>query len=228
VTALIIAAATLLRRPSASRDENEEHAVIRSRRRTGRPRRLIVLAIAALIPVLAGCEAGTDAPTQQWHNPTDGAGKMQGNISLRDVFVLGAPLGSALPPGQSAGVYFALISNGAPDKLLSISAPGTAKSVLLPGGVVSLASQQVVLLTGPEPKVILEGLTRPLSGGGSVLLRMNFQSEGTVALTVPVLPQAQYYSTYSTAPTPTPTPTATPATGRHGRHRATATPSPSR
>jgi copper(I)-binding protein len=203
--------------------------VIRSRRRTARPRRLLVLAIAALVPVLAGCEAGTNAPTQDWHNPTDGVGKVQGNISLRDVFVLGAPLGSALPPGQSAGLYFALISNGSPDKLLSITAPGTAQSVSLPGGVVSLASQQVVLLTGPEPKVILEDLTRPLTGGGSVLLRMNFQSEGTVTLSVPVLPQAQYYSTYSTAPTPTPTPTATPATSKHskhGKHKATATPSP--
>jgi copper(I)-binding protein len=201
--------------------------VIRTRRRPARPRRLLVLAIAALIPVLAGCEAGTNAPTQEWHNPTDGAGIVLGNISIRDVFVLGAPLGSTLPPGQSAGVFFALVNNGSPDKLLSITAPGTATSVSLPGGAVSLASQQAVFLTGPAPKVILENLTRPLSGGESVVLRMNFQNAATVTLDVPVLPQAQYYSTFSLAPTPTPTPTATPATSKHRKHKATATPSPS-
>jgi copper(I)-binding protein len=201
--------------------------VIRSQRRTARPRSLLVLAIAALIAALAGCEAGTNAPTQEWHNPTDGAGIVHDNISIRDVFVLGAPLGSALPPGESAGVYFALINNGSPDKLLSITAPGTAKSVTLPGGTVDLASQQAVLLTGPTPKVILEDLTRPLSGGGSVTLVMNFQNAASVTLDVPVLPQAAFYSTYSAAPTPTPTPTATPATGKHGKHKASATPSPS-
>ena len=194
-------------------------------RRTARPRRLLVLAIAALIPVLAGCEAGTDAPTQEWHNPTDGAGVVQGNISIRDVFVLGAPIGSTLPAGQSAGVFFALVNNGSPDKLLSITAPGTATSVSLPGGAVSLASQQAVFLTGPAPEVILENLTRPLSGGESVVLRMNFQNAATVTLDVPVLPQAQYYSTFSPAPTPTPTPT--PTTSKHRKHKATATPSPS-
>jgi copper(I)-binding protein len=201
--------------------------VIRSQRRTARPRSLLVLAIAALIAALAGCEAGTNAPTQEWHNPTDGAGIVQDNISIRDVFVLGAPLGSALPPGESAGVYFALINNGSPDKLLSITAPGTAKSVTLPGGTVDLASQQAVLLTGPTPKVILEDLTRPLSGGGSVTLVMNFQNAASVTLDVPVLPQAAFYSTYSTAPTPTPSPTATPTKGKHGKHKASATPSPS-
>ena len=65
--------------------------------------RLLVLAIAALIPALAGCEAGNNAPTQEWHQPTDGAGTVHENISIRNVFVLGAPLGATLTSGQSAG-----------------------------------------------------------------------------------------------------------------------------
>jgi copper(I)-binding protein len=201
--------------------------VIRSRRRTATPRRLLVLAIVALILALAGCEAGTNAPTQEWHNPTDGSGIVHDNISIRDVFVLGAPLGSAVPAGQSTGVFFALINNGSPDKLLSITAPGTARSVSLPGGAVSLASQQAVFLDGPVPKVILEGLTRPLSGGQSVVLVMDFQNAASVTLDVPVMPKAADYATYSAPPTPTPTPTATPATGKHGKKKATATPTPS-
>jgi copper(I)-binding protein len=188
--------------------------VIRSRSRAARPRRLLVLAIAALIPALAGCEAGNNAPTQQYHQPTDGAGIVHNNIAIRNVFVLGAPIGATVPAGQSAGVFLALINDGSPDRLLSISAPGTAKSVALPGGSVSLASQQAVLLTGPEPKVILEDLTRPLTGGSSLQLTMIFQNAGTVTLDVPVMPQANYYSTYSLPPTPTPTPTT------HARHKA--------
>jgi copper(I)-binding protein len=200
--------------------------VIRSRRRAARPGRLVVLAIAALIPVLAGCEAGNNAPTQQWHQPTDGAGIVHDNIAIRNVFVLGAPIGATVPAGQSAGLFLALINDGSPDKLVSITAPGTAASVALPGGVVSLASQQAVLLTGPEPQVILQDLTRPLIGGSSVLLVLNFQNAASVTLQVPVVPQAQYYTTYSPPPTPTPAPTATP--GRHNKHKAkpTATPSP--
>jgi copper(I)-binding protein len=199
--------------------------VIRSRRRGARPRRLLVLAIAALIPALAGCEAGNNAPTQEWHQPTDGAGVVHDNIAIRNVFVLGAPIGATVPAGQSAGLFLALINDGSPDKLLSITAPGTARSVTLPGGVVSLASQQAVLLTGPEPKVILQDLTRPLIGGSSITLVMNFENAASLTLQVPVVPKAQYYVTYSPPPTPTPTPTATPA--RHGKHKAKPATSPS-
>jgi copper(I)-binding protein len=185
----------------------------------------VVLAIAALIPALAGCEAGNNAPTQEWHQPTDGAGVVHDNIAIRNVFVLGAPIGATVPTGQSAGLFLALINDGSPDKLLSITAPGTARSVALPGGAVTLASQQAVLLTGPQPKVILQDLTRPLIGGSSITLVMNFQNAASLTLQVPVVPMAQYYVTYSPPPTPTPTPTATPA--RHGKHKATPTTSPS-
>jgi copper(I)-binding protein len=196
--------------------------VIRSSRRPG-GRRLLVLAIAALIPVLAGCEAGNNAPTQQWHQPTDGTGTVHDNIAIRNVFVLGAPIGSTIKAGSSAGVFLALINDGSADKLVRISAPGTATSVTLPGGSVSLASQQAVFLTGPAPKVVLEGLTRPLTGGSSVRLVLTFQNAASVSITVPVMPRAQYYSTFSPpSPTPSPTPTT------KSKHKsATATPSAS-
>jgi hypothetical protein len=205
--------------------------VIRSRSRAARPRRLLVLAIAALIPALAGCEAGNNAPTQEWHQPTDGAGTVHDNIAIRNVFVLGAPIGATVPAGQSAGVFLALVNDGSPDKLLGITARwpgpggGPAGSVTLPGGAVSLASQQAVLLTGPQPKVILQDLTRPLVGGSSIVLVMTFQNAASLTLQVPVVPRAQYYATYSPPPTPTPTPTATPA--RHSKHKAKPTTSPS-
>ncbi len=196
--------------------------MIRSSRRPA-GRRLLVLAIAALIPALAGCEAGNNAPTQEWHQPTDGTGTVHNDIAIRNVFVLGAAIGSTIKAGGSAGVFLALINNGPADKLVKISAPGTAKSVTLPGGSVSLASQKAVLLTGPAPKVVLEGLIRPLTGGSSVRLVLTFQNASSVSMGVPVMPRAQYYSTFSP---PSPTPSPTPST--KGKHKsATATPSAS-
>jgi copper(I)-binding protein len=183
--------------------------VVRSIRRMGRSR-LLVLAIAALIPALAGCEAGNNAPTQNWHQPTDGSEVVHDEISLLNAFVLGAPLGSQLKVGQTASVFFAVANNGSADKLVSISAPGTAKSVSLPAGGVSLPKGQVVLLTGPMPKITLHGLTRSLSGGSTVRLVVTFQNAASVNLTVPVMPRAQYYSTFS-PPSPTPTATGTKA-----------------
>jgi copper(I)-binding protein len=193
--------------------------VIRSSLRIARPRRLVVLAIAALIPALAGCEAGYNAPTQQWHQPTDGTAAVHNNIAIANAFVLGAPLGERIPVGDSAGVFLALTNQGSSDKLLSMSAPGTARSVTLPGGAVPLAGQQSVRLTGPAPEVILQGLTRPLTGGSTVRLVMIFQNAGVLSLVVPVMPQAQYYSTFSPPPSPSPSPSTSP--------KASATPSAS-
>jgi copper(I)-binding protein len=195
--------------------------VIRTSRRTA-GRRLLVLAIAALIPALAGCDASANAPTQDFHQPTDGTGILFNKIAIRNVFVLGAPIGSTIRVGSSAGVFLALINGGSRDKLVSISAPGTARSVTLPGGSVSLASQQAVLLTGPAPKVVLEDLTRPLTGGSSVRLVLTFQNAASVGITVPVMPQAQYYSTFSPPPPPSPSPSPT----TKSKHK-TATPTPS-
>jgi len=178
--------------------------VIRSSLRIARPRRLVVLAIAALIPALAGCEAGYNAPTQQWHQPTDGTAAMHNDISIANAFVLGAPLGEKIQVGDSASVFLALTNKGSADTLVSVTAPGTARSVTLPGGSVPLGSQQSVRLTGPAPEVVLQGLTRPLTGGSTVRLVMIFQNAGAFTLVLPVMPQAQYYSTFSPPPSPSP------------------------
>ena len=185
--------------------------MIRSSLRIARPRRLVVLAIAALIPALAGCEAGYNAPTQQWHQPTDGTAAVHNDISIANAFVLGAPLGERIPVGDSASMFLALSNQGSSDKLVSMSAPGTARSVTLPGGSVPLASQQSVRLTGPAPEVVMQELTRPLTGGSTVRLVMIFQKAGAFTLVLPVMPQAQYYSTFSPPLVPGPSPGASPS-----------------
>ncbi|HEY7325702.1 MAG TPA: hypothetical protein VH520_12850 [Streptosporangiaceae bacterium] len=190
----------------------------------GRPvlaRRLMLAAAAAaaLIPVLAGCEAGTNAPTLQYHPPTDAQTENAGTIAIRNVFVLGAPLGRDLSAGSSASVFLALINTGTADTLVSITAAGTAKSVTLPAGGIPVVAGHPVYYAGPAPRVILRDLVRPVRSGSIVRLVLTFAKEGPVTMDVPVMPRAAQYATFA----PPPVIASPAATGRAGQG---ATPSP--
>jgi copper(I)-binding protein len=189
-------------------------------RASGSPRRLLIVAAAALLPVLAGCEAGNNAPTLDWHQPTPGAGTQFRDIAIRNVFVLGPPSLASLPPGASASLFFALVNTGRPDRLISVQAPGTAAAVTIAGSTIRLGTSQAVLLTGPQPKAVLTGLTRTVTSGSTITLILSFQRAGSITMQVPVLAMMNAYSTFS--PPATPTPTATP-----GKHHHAAAPSPS-
>lgn len=206
----------------------EENAVTRSIRGAVPLRGLLAVTAVALIPVIAGCEAGTNAPTQQWHQAAPGAYAVVANtIRINNMFVLGPPPASVLPAGSSAGVFLALSNGGAADKLISISAPGAAAAVRLPGGEISLGSQQTVRLTGPAPQVVLDQLTRAVHGGQTIKMVLDFQNAGTKTLQVPVLPRAAYFSTYSPAPvSASPSPTSSHRQGHHKKGQATPSPTP--
>jgi len=185
-------------------------------------RRLLVGAIAMLVPALAGCEAGLNAPTLQYHSASSGTSTTINGIELDNVFVLGPALNQTLPAGGQAGVFLALSAQDH-DQLVSASAPGTASSVQLLSGPITLSPGALVNLSGPAPLVVLNGLTSPLSGGESVRLVLIFANAGAVTLQVPVLPAAYDYATYSPPPTPT---ASTAAIVKH-KHKARASASPS-
>jgi len=192
-------------------------------RRGGVPlRRLLLVSAAVLVPVLAGCEAGNNAPTLEFHYPTETAGTVAGQIAIRNVFVLGAPLGSSLQPGQSASLFFSLVNDGSADRLLSITAPGSATAVKLPGGTIAVNPFQPVLLNGPVPQAYLVGLTRTITSGSNLQLVLHFQKQGVVVLEVPVMPAAAHYATYSAPPSPA----ASMTTTAHKHHKATPTTTP--
>ena len=177
-------------------------------------RGLLMVAAAALIPVIAGCEAGTNAPTQEWHQPTAGASAVVSDtMRINNMFVLGPVPGFRLPAGASAGVFFALHNSGARDRLVRITAPGSASQIQVPLGGIQVGRDQSLLLTGPQPRVLLRHLTRTLHGGQYVRMNLDFQSAGYVTLLVPVMPRAAFYSTFSPAPRPSLvlTPTASPS-----------------
>jgi copper(I)-binding protein len=171
-------------------------------------RRLLLGAVAVLVPVLAGCEAGYNAPTLQYHPAANGAYFNRNGITIDNAFVL-APA-SGLHPGDRAGIFMGLqAENG--DKLQSVSAPGTANSVKVAGNTVNLPAQQLVELYGPNPKVVLTGLSTSLAAGENVNITFTFAEAGSVTLQVPVEPRNYEYATYGTpAPTPTAQPKPTP------------------
>jgi len=185
-------------------------------------RRLLLGAIAVLVSALAGCEAGQNAPTLQFHPASSGASIIQNGITLDNVFVLGAPVGSALPPGGRAGVFLAIESQNG-DRLVSVSAPGTASEVKLAGGSIDLPAQKLVDLGGPVPTMVLTGLANPLSGGQTVQLTLTFAEAGVITLGVPVEPHAYDYATFSPPPViPKPTVSAKPRAKATGSASASA------
>ena len=190
-------------------------------------RGLLVVAAAALIPVIAGCEAGTNAPTQEWHQPTAGASAIVNDtMRINNMFVLGPVPGLRIPAGASAGVFFALNNSGPRDRLISISAPRSASSVHVPVGGITIGRNQSALFTGPAPRILLQGLTRTLHGGMWIWMKLDFQNAGPETLRVPVVPRSAFYVTFSPAPRPVPTAAVTPAATPTATPTA-ATPAPS-
>ena len=181
-------------------------------------RRLLFGAIALLVPALAGCEAGFNAPTLEFHQASDGISVIHNGITIDNAFVLGPALNATLPVGGRAGVFVALLARSG-DRLESVSAPGTASSVKITGTTVNLPAQSLVNLDGPAPQIVLTGLTKPLIGGETIQLVLTFAIVGAVTVNVPVEPRAYTYATYSPPPVPTPTPSTT------AKAHASATPS---
>ena len=79
-------------------------------------RRLLVGAIAILVPALAGCEAGLNAPTLEFHPASFGVSTIVDGITVDNAFVLGPALGDTLPAGGQAGVFLSLSTQDSDDR----------------------------------------------------------------------------------------------------------------
>jgi copper(I)-binding protein len=180
---------------------------------------LLLGTTAMLVAALAGCEAGADAPTLQFHPASNGTTTVVNGVRIDNAFVLGPALGSSLPVGGQAGVFLSLTTPNH-DQLVSAAAPGTASSVTLTNAPVTLSAGAVVDMSGPAPQIVLNNLTSPLSGGETVKLALTFTTAGVVTLQVPVEPAAYEYTTYSPPPPPPPTPTPTPTGSHKGKARS--------
>jgi copper(I)-binding protein len=213
--------------------------VIRSSHGSKLLRRLMIGGVALVVPILAGCEAGNNAPILQFHPAADGAYASADAVTISNAFILGGPDNKPLAKGSSASMFLSVYNGGdSPDKLLSIDATGTASSVQLTGGSIAVPGQSLADLEGPKPKVVLRGLSKALSSGQTVDVLVTFANAGSVELTVPVEARTTYYSTYSPpAPAPSatkhgsagatsPASTATPTASASATGSASATPTP--
>jgi hypothetical protein len=182
------------------------------------------------IPAVAGCEAGADAPTLEFHSASSGAHADFNGISISDAFVLGAPSGSAVPAGGSASLFVGLYNTGTSDDTLeSVTAQGHAASVTIKGGSVTIPASASANLTGPEPVVVLKNLSQPISGGQDIPVTFDFAHAGAVTLELPIEAQSEYFSTYSPpAPTSSATPKASVSPSPSASGKAKPTPSPSK
>jgi len=183
-------------------------------------------AIAILIPVLAGCEAGLNAPTSQFHPAAYGgytapsAGTT--GITVSNAFVLGPALNQAMPAGSDASVFLSMFTTSAGGDELTKISTASASSVTIDGGTVSLTPNSVARLTGPAPQIVLNDLTTALSAGQTITLDLDFANAGQVQVEVPVEPHAYAYATFAApAPAAAATQSAT-DTGavRHHKHHA--------
>jgi copper(I)-binding protein len=184
----------------------------------------VAAAIAGLACGVTACDAGNNAPTLEYHPQSTGLDTAVHGLSIIDAFVLGAPNGS-LNAGQSAGLFLALSNKSSYDRLMGVSAPGVAKSVLLPAGGVSLQQYQTVYLTGPKPSIVLTGLLHPLASGSIVHVTLSFVNAGSVTLSLPVIPRTDDYATF--APAPAPSPSVSPSRRAKGSPSPSTSPTPS-
>ena len=68
-------------------------------------RRMLFGVLAVLVPALAGCEAGFNAPTLEYHPAGFGAYKTMNGISISNAFVLGASPNGPVVAGGRAGAF---------------------------------------------------------------------------------------------------------------------------
>jgi copper(I)-binding protein len=186
-------------------------------------RRVVAVAIAgalAIAPAVSACGAGREPQTAAPTQLTEGVNVTTKNgMAVRNLFVLGPAPGQQLPAGSATAVYAYMVNNstdGRPDRLISVTAPGTAQSAQIQGGAINLPYQQLVRLGTADPTglttplVTLQNLTAPLTGGEPIKLTLQFERSGALEATVLVVPRSGSYATYAPAPTITPS---APATG---------------
>jgi hypothetical protein len=162
-----------------------------------------------LVPALAGCEAGLNAPTLQYHPANLAANTIQNGISFSDLFVLDTATNGEGVAGGQAGVFLSLFAKNG-DRLTKVSAPGTASAVKIAGGSVNLPAENPVNMGGPVPAVVLTGLTNPLQGGAAVTMSFTFAKAGTITISVPVESKTFDYATFSPPASPNAAPSAKP------------------
>ncbi|MEV7802284.1 copper chaperone PCu(A)C [Microbispora sp. NPDC088329] len=175
-------------------------------------RRILAALCIAAAAVTACGDIKQDYYTQTMPQ-NDGANVNLPGLLLRNAFIIGSQ--QPAPPGTDMPMYMMLLNeSGRTDRLVSVDTGDLFRGARLPAGGLEIPGGRYVGGT-PVPQVLLAGLTRPLGSGGTIPVTLRFQNAGTVRIDVPILPPAQWRSTYSpwpgASPTPSPSPPASPS-----------------
>lgn len=173
-----------------------------------RARRAAAIAVCGAV-ALAGCGSAQSLPVPK----AVGAGSHASarDVLIRNVFILGPAPGQVLPRGGSAALFASFVNDAtAPDRLVRVSAPGTAGSASIQGGGIDLPSRRLVP-RGPAPHIMLEKLAKPLRGNETVRVALTFRDAGTVTMSAQVMTRTGPYATFAPSPSPT---SGTPAASR--------------
>ncbi|MEV7005340.1 copper chaperone PCu(A)C [Streptosporangium sp. NPDC051022] len=197
-----------------------------------RNRRHWAIAAAAFLaaaPVLAGCGAGSDAITNKPYSPTEAQTLKAKGIAISQAFFLGPDSGSELAAGGATSLYLSVVNtNKDADKLVGLGvdpALGVAKVATQ----VDLPSQQRVGIGQPTPTLTIEGLKKPLRGGESISVQLQFANAGLVSMSVPVITRSREFGELPQAPASAPdaASSATPEPSSTAEPGSTAEPAPS-
>ncbi|MGC5016265.1 copper chaperone PCu(A)C [Streptosporangium sp. DT93] len=195
--------------------------------RNSRHRAIVAAAFLAAAPALAGCGAGSDAITNKPYAPTEAlTTKTPQGIDISQGFFLGPDSGATLAEGGSVPLYLSVVNTQAgTDQLVGLGvdpALGTAKV----NAPVELPQNKRVSVGRPTPTILIEGLKKPLRGGESIPVQLQFANAGIVQVMVPVITRSREYTAYPAAPSaPVPTPSTTSGTPTPGA-TAEGTPAP--
>ncbi|GAA3443885.1 copper chaperone PCu(A)C [Planomonospora venezuelensis] len=174
-------------------------------------------AFLAAAPALAGCGAGFDAITNQPYAPTEALSTKINdngrNLSISQAYFLGPDSGGTLPAGQSTPLYLYVVNHGKEDdQLVGLGVDPGVGTAKVPAPV-PLPVNKAATVGRPTPSIMIEQLKKPLKGGESVKVQLQFAKAGIVTLDVPVITRSREFTGLpavpgaSAAPTPTPTPT---------------------
>ncbi|MCG5217001.1 copper chaperone PCu(A)C [Streptosporangium sp. KLBMP 9127] len=175
---------------------------------------VVFAAILAAAPALAGCAAGFDANTSKHYAPTEATSIKVKEIVVDQAFILGPDSGGSLPQGGSAPIYLSVVNTGQNSDTL-VSATTNGNGTVKIDTPITLWTNKRVSSGVPTPKLNIEGLTKTLTGGESIIVNLQFANTGTVAVTMPVIARSREFATLPPVPgaiaPPSPAPSATPA-----------------
>ncbi|WP_283133804.1 hypothetical protein [Rhizohabitans arisaemae] len=155
--------------------------------------------LVAILGAATGCSTRWERKPSEPVSP-EGALASKGEMYVENVSVLGPEPTQTVPAGASLPVVFAMINKGkAPDRLLSMSAPGAAESGTLSPAPVTVPPGTSVWV-GAAVRASLRGVVKPLQVGDFVAVHLRFERVGELVVPDVVIRPASYSSTLPRSP----------------------------